>query len=83
MYSIRHERDWLTYEEAAELHALNRFSVTRQLRYSTDETRNALDVAIFINGLPIATFELKNSLTTRANEGAGHEQDLDCMMRRV
>ncbi len=48
---------------AAELHALNRFSVTRQLRYSNDETRNALDLAIFINGLPIATFELKNSLT--------------------
>jgi len=49
--------------KATELHALNRFSVTRQLRYSNDETRNALDLAIFINGLPIATFELKNSLT--------------------
>jgi type I restriction enzyme R subunit len=49
--------------KAAELHALNRFSVTRQLRYSNDETRNALDLGIFINGLPIATFELKNSLT--------------------
>lgn len=49
--------------KAAELHALNRFSVTRQLRYSLDETRNALDLGIFINGLPIATFELKNSLT--------------------
>src|SRR5207237_3284925 len=35
----------------------------RQLRYSLDETMNALDVGIFINGLPIATFELKNSLT--------------------
>lgn len=48
---------------AAELHALNRFSVTRQLRYSNDETRNALDLGLFINGLPVATFELKNSLT--------------------
>jgi type I restriction enzyme R subunit len=37
--------------------------VTRQLRYSLDETMNALDVGLFINGLPIATFELKNSLT--------------------
>ena len=48
---------------AAARHALNRFSVTRQLAYSLDETRRALDLALFINGLPIATFELKNSLT--------------------
>ncbi|MBP1151800.1 type I restriction endonuclease subunit R [Methylocaldum sp. RMAD-M] len=41
----------------------NIFSVTRQLRYSNDETQRALDLAIFINGLPVATFELKNSLT--------------------
>ena len=41
----------------------NRFSVTRQLRYSQDDTAHALDLALFINGLPIATFELKNSLT--------------------
>ncbi len=49
--------------EAEELNRLNRFSVTRQLRYSRDETRRALDLALFINGLPVATFELKNSLT--------------------
>src|SRR5450755_2320083 len=45
------------------LHAQNRFSITRQLAYSMDETRRALDLCLFINGLPIATFELKNSLT--------------------
>ena len=49
--------------KASGLHGLNRFSVTRQLAYSTDETRRALDLCMFINGLPIATFELKNSLT--------------------
>ncbi len=49
--------------KAAELHQLNCCSVTRQLRYSRDETMRALDMGIFINGLPIATFELKNSLT--------------------
>ncbi len=48
---------------ATALHAANRFSVTRQLRYSRDETQLALDIALFINGLPVATFELKNSLT--------------------
>ncbi len=41
--------------KAAELFAKNRFSVTRQLRYSNDETRRALDLGLFINGLPIAT----------------------------
>ena len=46
---------------AAERYAQNRFSVTRQLRYSRDETQRALDLGLFINGLPIATFELKNS----------------------
>jgi len=49
--------------KASERHAQNRFSITRQLAYSTDETRRALDLCLFINGLPIATFELKNSLT--------------------
>jgi type I restriction enzyme R subunit len=49
--------------KATELFAANRFSVTRQLRYSSDETQLALDLGLFINGLPVATFELKNSLT--------------------
>lgn len=49
--------------KAAERYAANRFSVTRQLRYSSNETQRALDLALFINGLPVATFELKNSLT--------------------
>ena len=35
-----------------------------------DETRRALDVCLFINGLPIATFELKNSLTKQTVEDA-------------
>jgi len=51
-------------------YAANRFSVTRQLRYSRDETQLALDLGLFINGLPIATFELKNSLTKQTVEDA-------------
>ena len=50
-------------EKAKALYAANRFSVTRQLRYSNDATRLALDLALFVNGIPVATFELKNSLT--------------------
>jgi type I restriction enzyme R subunit len=55
---------------AAALFAKNRFSVTRQLRYSQDETRRALDLCLFINGLPFSTFELKNSLTKQTVEDA-------------
>jgi len=49
--------------KAEELFRANIFSVTRQLRYSRDETQLSLDMVIFINGLPVATFELKNNLT--------------------
>ena len=51
--------------QAQERFAQNRFTVVRQLRYSRDETQRALDIALFINGLPVFTFELKNSLTTQ------------------
>ena len=44
----------------------NRFTVTRQLRYSRDSAQRALDMALFINGLPVFTLELKNSLTQQA-----------------
>jgi type I restriction enzyme R subunit len=40
----------------------NILSVIRQLRYST-KSENAIDVAVFVNGLPVATLELKNTLT--------------------
>jgi type I restriction enzyme R subunit len=65
--------------KAAERYAQNRFSVTRQLRYSRDETQRALDVGLFINGLPAATFELKNSLTkqTVADAVEQYQRDRD------
>ncbi|MBF0135829.1 MAG: type I restriction endonuclease subunit R [Magnetococcales bacterium] len=56
--------------KAVELFAANLFSVTRQLCFSKDDTRLSLDVVLFINGLPIATFELKNSLTKQTVEDA-------------
>jgi type I restriction enzyme R subunit len=66
-------------EKAAALFAENRFSVTRQLRYSLDEAQRALDLCLFINGLPIATFELKNSLTkqTAADAEEQYKRDRD------
>lgn len=42
----------------------NILSVVRQLRYST-KSENAIDVALFVNGLPVATLELKNTLTSQ------------------
>ena len=62
---------------AIDLYAKNRFSVTRQLRYSRDETRLALDLCLFINGLPVITFELKNSLTKQTAADAEQQYKLD------
>ena len=66
-------------ERAADLHRQNRFSVTRQLRYSSTQQNLALDLALFVNGLPIATFELKNSLTkqTVADAVQQYKRDRD------
>ena len=62
---------------AIERFAANRFSVTRQLRYSRDESRLALDLGLFINGLPVATFELKNSLTKQTVDDAVEQYKRD------
>ena len=50
-------------EKAKENFEKNIFSVTRQLRYSNDSSKLALDLCVFINGLPVITFELKNQFT--------------------
>ena len=44
------------------LHALNRFTLVRQLKYS-GRNEKSLDMALFLNGLPLVTMELKNTLT--------------------
>ena len=62
---------------AARLYGQNRFSVTRQLRYSNDNSQLALDLCLFVNGLPAATFELKNSLTKQTVEDAVEQYKRD------
>jgi type I restriction enzyme R subunit len=47
----------------------NIFSVVRQLRYS-ESNENSLDLAIFLNGIPIFTAELKDPLTGQTVENA-------------
>jgi type I restriction enzyme R subunit len=45
----------------AELYGKNRLTVTRQLHYSLTNN-NSLDLCLFVNGIPVATAELKNPL---------------------
>jgi type I restriction enzyme R subunit len=62
---------------AKALFGKNIFSVTRQLQYSKDAKRRALDFAIFINGLPIITAELKNRWTKQSVEDAVTQYQTD------
>lgn len=45
------------------LYGLNQFSVTRQATYSKLNPGNEIDMVVYVNGLPIFTFELKNPWT--------------------
>lgn len=63
--------------KAKEMYEKNIFSVTRQLMYSNDSTRLALDMCIFINGLPVITFELKNQLTKQDVDDAVNQYKTD------
>ena len=46
------------------LYTANQLSVTRQLRYSSKHG-NTLDVTLALNGIPVATLELKNPMTAQ------------------
>lgn len=63
--------------KAKEMYEKNIFSVTRQLMYSNDLTRLALDMCVFINGLPVITFELKNQLTKQDVEDSVQQYKTD------
>ena len=63
--------------KAVARHATNRFSITRQLYYSREQTKRALDLCAFINGLPLITFELKNSLTKQTVDDAVEQYKRD------
>jgi len=64
-------------ETAEELWSKNIFSVTRQLQYSKENSKLAVDFALFLNGLPIITFELKNRLTKQTVEDAVYQYKTD------
>jgi len=50
-------------DTAKEQYNKNIFCVIRQLHYSKTFTNLSLDVAVFLNGMPLITFELKNQFT--------------------
>ena len=64
-------------KKAREMFEKNIFSVTRQLMYSKDATRLALDLCLFINGLPVITCELKNQLTKQSVDDAVYQYQHD------
>lgn len=57
-------------ERSKQMFEKNIFSVTRQLRYSIDASKLALDLCLFINGLPVVTIELKNHFTGQSTADA-------------
>src|SRR5258706_7610689 len=52
----------------------NQFSVTRQLCYSAENPREEIDMALFVNGLPFSTMELKNQWTGQNAKVHGQNQ---------
>jgi len=48
--------------EHQEAYLRNRLTIIRQLKYSK-KNENAIDIVLFVNGLPVVTMELKNALT--------------------
>ena len=62
--------------ELEERYAKNRLGLTRQLRFST-RSEKSLDVTLSVNGIPIATLELKNAMTGQTLEDARQQYKRD------
>jgi len=62
--------------ELVRLYEANILSVTRQLRYSL-KSENAIDVVLFVNGIPVVTMELKNLLTGQTFKHAERQYRTD------
>lgn len=52
----------------------NEFSVSRQIRYSLLNQREEIDMVVFVNGIPLATMELKNHWTRQNAKVHGQNQ---------
>ncbi|WP_322973079.1 type I restriction endonuclease subunit R [Gordonia pseudamarae] len=56
--------------ELLDRYASNRLSVVRQLHHSESNTADSLDLVLVVNGIPVASAELKNPLTGQNIENA-------------
>ncbi len=54
--------------------AANLFSCTRQIRYSSTNPLQEIDMVLFLNGLPLITLELKNPWTGQTARYHGQKQ---------
>ncbi len=65
--------------ELSQRYAANRLGLTRQLHYSPRDRAKSLDVVLSLNGLPVATLELKNPFTgqTAADALRQYRRDRD------
>ena len=66
-------------ESALDLYRANRLTVVKELAYATKQAGagNRLDLVLFLNGIPVATAELKNPLTGQGVEDAKEQYRTD------
>ncbi|HHU08719.1 MAG TPA: type I restriction endonuclease subunit R, partial [Intrasporangiaceae bacterium] len=59
-------------EQQVQRYSANRLGVTRQLHHSETRPGDSVDLTLSVNGIPVATAELKNPLT---GQGVEHAKD--------
>lgn len=66
-------------EEVKQRFKENEFSLSRQVHYSNANSQESIDLVFFVNGLPVATMELKNIWTGQSarNHGIKQYEDRD------
>jgi type I restriction enzyme R subunit len=57
--------------ETLERYEKVRLRVIRQVHYSTVDTQKSIDLVLFVNGMPVATIELKTDFTQNINDAVG------------
>lgn len=73
--SLFYPRPSAADSEASKLkYAQNQFSITRQQTFSVANPGLEIDMVLFVNGLPIFTFELKNPWTHQTAKYDGQKQ---------
>ncbi|HBL07470.1 MAG TPA: restriction endonuclease subunit R, partial [Clostridium sp.] len=77
LYFLFRKPETIYNREAIELYNKNRFSVTEEVVYNEDDfkadvhnKKGRIDLVIFLNGIPIITFELKNNISGQSVKNA-------------